>query len=488
MPTLLIRNADLIEMFDDRRRRLYRGYVAVEGPTIVDIGEEPCRWTGDEVVDAKGKLVLPGFINLHHHFFQSLTRAVPSGSRSAILEWLRNMYLLWAELDEEAVHAAAQVAAAELLLTGCTTSVDFAYLHPRGQEALLEAELEAVRQLGLRLHAVRGCTPVLEANVAQELASFPGMDPGLLIEDEATSLAASERAIARFHDASRYAMCRIGVGPTTVAYDRPEFMRALRNVAAEAGAGCHLHLHPRPDEVSTCQRLHGVRPVRFLDQVGWSGPGVWFAHGSQYSDEDIECLAASGTGVAHCPSCLMRLGFPVARIPRMHARAVPLGIGVDGSASNDSSSMLGELRLALLIHRIAGVHPDLPPENWLQPADVLWMATRGGAAILGRDDLGSLEAGKAADMVLIDLGMVGYAGALHDPLGALLLAGYGGPVHTTIVNGCVVVRDGSLVNADQRSIARNGNLAAARLVRRAQTRTGVDFGSDLPRLAQLAEA
>jgi cytosine/adenosine deaminase-related metal-dependent hydrolase len=485
--SLLIRRAGVIyPCVDWGEQPVLDGWLHAEGPAITGLGPEPCPHVGaDLVIDARGKVVIPGLVNVHHHFFQSITRAVPSGQRAFALGWLRAMYPLWQELDPAAIRAASRVAAAELLLTGATTGADFAYLYPGGQSELLDVEIEAVRELGLRLHLIRGCTPVLEGMIEQELRSLPGFDKIKLVETSAGIMAACESAIAKFHDPSRFAMCRVGIGPTAVPYRDRSLLEALVRLSEEAGVGRHTHLSSCPDEVSRCQDLHGCRPTEFLRGLGWLGERCWLAHCTMHTDDDIRVLAETGTGVAHCPSQNMRLGVPAGPIPRMREAGVRVGIGVDGAASNDGGSMLGELRLALMIHRLAGVHADFGPGQWFTPRDVLWMATRDGAAILGRDDIGRLQAGCAADIVIIDLEQIGYGGGLHDPLGTLLMAGDTTIVDTTIVNGQVVVRNGRLTCASERRLIADANRVAAAMVTRAFQRTGLDFGSLAPRLAPL---
>jgi cytosine/adenosine deaminase-related metal-dependent hydrolase len=383
------------------------------------------------------------------------------------------------------MHAGASLAAAELLLTGATTSADFAYLYPGGRVDLLDVEIQAVRPLGLRLHAIRGSTPVLESEIQRQLEGVPGVREISLVESDTQIVAASERAISKFHDPARFAMCRIGVGPTAVPYGNPELLTTLARLATETGCGRHVHLQPRPDEVQRCLDLHGCRPTEFLSRVGWLGEGSWLAHCTRHTADDIRVLAETGTGVAHCPSQNMRLGHPAGPIPAMRAAGISVGVGVDGAASNDGGSMLGELRLVLLLHRLAGLQPDYTPERWMRPRDVLWMATRDAAAVLGRDDIGRLEAGCAADLVLVNLRQVGYGGGLHDPLATLLAAGDSTVVDTTIVNGEVVVHEGRLARASEGRLVDDANRAAARMVERARQRTGIDFGSLAPQLASL---
>jgi cytosine/adenosine deaminase-related metal-dependent hydrolase len=306
-----------------------------------------------------------------------------------------------------------------------------------------------------------------------------------LVESAGEMFTALERGVATFHDASRFSMCRVAVGPTAVPYDDRGLLERLVRLSDEAGLGRHTHLTSRPDDVQRCRDLHGCRPTEYLRSIGWLGERAWLAHCTMHTAEDIRVLAQTGTGVAHCPSQNMRLGVPVGPIPEMREAGVRVGVGVDGAASNDGGTMLGELRLVLLVHRLAGTHADYPPERWMSPADVLWMATREGAAILGRDDIGRLESGCAADIVLVDLRQVGYAGGLHDPLATLLMAGDSSVVDTTIVNGEVVVRNGTLTRGRLDLIVQDANDAAARMVERAHRRTGLDFGSLAPRLAPL---
>lgn len=424
-------------------------------------------------------------MNVHHHFWQSLTRAVPPGLRQRSLGWLRAMYPLWQELDAEAMQAGVQLAAAELLLTGATTSADFAYLYPGGQAELLDVEVATARRTGLRLHVVRGCTPVLESDLAGQLQAVPGRPAIRLTETADEIVAACERALGRHHDPAPLAMCRVALGPTAIPFHDPGLLRTLVRLSEEAGGGRHAHLQPRPDEVQRCQELHACRPTEFLRRVGWLGPGSWLAHATLHTDQDIRVLAETGTGVAHCISQNMRLGYPAGPVPAMLEAGVPVGIGVDGAASNDGGSALGELRLVHLVHRLAGVQPGYSPDRWLRPADVLWMATRHGATILGRDDIGRLAPGCAADLVLVDLGQIGYAGGLHDPLATVVTAGDTTVVDTTIVNGRVVVAAGRLVDASERRIVDEANRASAAMVARAARRTGLDFGSLAPRLRSL---
>jgi cytosine/adenosine deaminase-related metal-dependent hydrolase len=486
-PSVLIRHAAVVYPCATRNEEpIIDGWLRIDGARVTALGPEPCPWAESDVaVDGRGKAVIPGLVNVHHHFFQSLTRAVPLGRGQWSVGWLRSMYPLWQELDADAMHAGVRLAAAELVLTGATTSADFAYLYPDGREDLLDVEVAAAREVGLRLHVVRGCTPILEKEIAAELAAVPGIHAIRLTESAAEIVAACERALGRYHDPAPLAMCRIALGPTAIPFHDTDLLKALVRLSDEAGCGRHVHLQPRPDEVQRCHELHGCRPTEFLRRIGWLGPRSWLAHATMHADDDIRVLADTGSGVAHCMSQNMRLGYPAGPIPAMLAAGVPVGVGVDGAASNDGGSMLGELRLVHLVHRLPGLHPDYPPERWLTPHDVLWMATRHGAAILGRDDIGRLAPGCAADVAVIDLRQVGYAGGLHDPLATLLMAGDSTVVDTTIVNGTIVVRDGRLTRVSQARVVDDANQMSAAMVRRATARTGLTFGSVAPRLVDL---
>jgi cytosine/adenosine deaminase-related metal-dependent hydrolase len=461
-------------------------WVAISGSAVVGLGREPYAGpAAGKEIDARGHLVLPGFINIHHHYSQSLTRVVPAGQKGRSLDWLSSMYPLWQELDAEAMDAAARLAAAQLLLSGVTTSVDHAYFYPGGQSDLLDVEINAVREMGLRQHAIRGCVPQLEGGIQDRIAAMRGGPSIAATEHPDVIMTACDRTLATFHDAAPLSMVRVGIGPTMVTYYHEELMHRLGRLADEADCDRQIHVTPRPDDVALCMQMHGCRPTEYLKRIGWLKPKTCLVHCTMHTAEDIDMLAGTGAGVAHCPSQNMRLGFPVGPVPKMRAAGIPVGIGVDGAGSNDGGSLLTEMRLATLMHRLAGAHTDHGPEQWVTPHEVLWMATREGARILARDDIGRLAPGCAADIVLIDLGQLCYAGGLHDPLACMLFVGDTGQVDTTIVAGRIRVSGGQLVDADPRRLAATANRAAAEMVRRLRKRTGHDFGSHADRLVDL---
>lgn len=474
--TLLIRGASWIYTCDRKSTVIEDGYILARGPRIIEIGPGPCPWTdADTVIDAPGRVVLPGLINTHHHFFQALTRAVPFTERCTSLDWLLGMYPLWSHIDEDAMEAACSVAVAELLLTGCTTSVDHSYLFPHGNKALLDIEHDVTGALGLRAHFVHGCIPQLEADLADRASSQLGFDPSALIEDEVSILESVEATIANYHDTGRYSMSRVGFGPTAVPFDRPKLLSRMAATAREAGCGLHTHLQPLPHETDKCRRIHGTSPVEFLRTVGWTGLDTWFAHGTRLDADDLRVLSDDGTGVTHCPRSSMRLGHRQFRLGEAVSAGVRVGIGIDGGASNDSGSCLGELRTALGLHRLQCDSTDADSSTWLGPSDILRLATASGADLLNRDDIGVLEFGRAADLCMFDLRKIGYAGALHDPLAGLLLAGDDTRADLTIVNGEVVVAHGALRSANERAIVERANAAAAALLDRAEAASGIDY-------------
>jgi len=464
--SILIKNLDLIATFDAEDRLIRDGSILVEGPTIRALGPvDAASARADAVLDGSGKAALPGFVNTHHHFFQQLTRAMPAVHSASILDWLRYLYPVWARMDDEAIYYAALLSGAQLLLTGCTTTADMAYFYPHGRTNWIDVEIKASRELGIRFHPCRACMPEMEADLFQELTLRRVM-ADRLIEPKDTALAECERVIQTYHDPDPLSMCRVALGQTDKTYRDPHFMRDMADLANRNGVMLHTHLHPRPDEIALCQKLYQMEPLDFLSETGWLGPHAWYAHATAFTPTYVERVAAAGAGISHSPSSNMRLGYGMAPIPALITAGAKVSVAVDGGASNDTGDYLGELRQTLLVHRIRGLHAD--PHSGAgatSPYGVLALGTRGGAAVLSRPDIGSLEVGKAADIVLYDLGRLGYAGALHDPLAALVLCGESHLVDTTIVNGQVLVRDGKLVKMDEVAIAAGANQAAARLLK-----------------------
>ena len=460
----LIHSARLVIPMDDARTRLEDGWVMVEDDHIEHVGSGtlPAAVRLDRKIDAHGKVVLPGLVNTHHHLPQVLTRNVPRVQEAPLFRWLTELYDVWRGFDQGAIDTAARVGLGELLLTGCTTTTDHLYLFPRGQERFIDTEIKAALALGIRFQPTRGSM--------SRGQSQGGLPPDDVCQDEETILADSERLVREFHDSRPRAMTRIALAPCAPFSVSQDLMRGTAEMARKHGVRLHTHLAETRDEDTYCQEVYGCRPTEFLRRLGWLGKDVWLAHCVCLDDEEIALFAESGTAVAHCPSSNFRLGSGIAPVRKMLDTGVAVGLGVDGSASNDTSNMLAEARQALLAHR-----PGAEPSAWLTAEDVLWMATRGGARCLGRDDIGSLERGKAADLILIDVRRLSYAGAGSDLLAALVFSPFPEPVDTVMVNGKVVVEKGQLVGVDVEQLVERANAISTSLLRAAGKKTGKDY-------------
>jgi cytosine/adenosine deaminase-related metal-dependent hydrolase len=480
MDNVLLYNIDFLYTGDRQNQLLTDQYILIEKNIIKKIGpmaDVPPK--ADITINQRGRIVLPGIVNVHHHFYQHITRAIPIVEKSNALGWLYNMYCLWSCIEPGDIEIATKIAVAELLLTGCTFSSDFFYLFPQKRAELFYEEIEAAKEMGIRLHVFRGCLPVLEGKLRQELEKN-SLDTSELIEDKEQILSESENAILKFHDPSSYSMLQIGLGPTAIDYNDPDFMQKLKQLAKNYGVLCQTHLHPRPDEREICSNLYKKSPNRFLEQIGWMDHNTILVHVTNHNEDDIDVLAENNVSVTHSPTCHMRLGYTVAPIPLMRSKGIRIGLSVDGAASNDSGNMLNELRMALYVHRINNIHGKSDPHDWFSGRDVWHMATKEGAAVLGRDQyIGTLEEGKAADIVSFDYKRVDYAGGITDPLAALLYCNSCSRVDLSIVNGKVLVENGKLCNFDENKLTEQANEATKRIVRNAQQKTGINFGSFL---------
>jgi len=447
--SLLIRDIHLLVTMDGRDRRHRGGYLYAEDGKITRIGAEvPRGLRADRTIRAPWALALPGLVNTHHHLCQTLTRAHPAAANAKLFDWLTALYPVWARLDEEAVHVAALVGMAELMLSGCTTTSDHHYLFPRGETRLIDAEIAAARKIGMRFVATRG-----SMSVGRKAGGLP---PDSVVQDEDEILADSERVILRYHDPSPGAMLQVALAPCSPFSVSERLMRETAELAVRHDVRLHTHLAETKDEETYClQRFHR-RPVEFLADNGWLTERVWIAHGVHFNRAEIRRLGRARVGVAHCPTSNMRLGSGIAPVHALAAAGCPVGLGVDGSASNDSSHLLAEARQALLLGRVSRGADAVRVE------EALAMATVGGAACLGRSDIGALQPGMRADVALFDLRDVGYSGA-GDPLLALLLCA---PtrVHTLVVDGHLVVEDGALRTIGlERVVERHGRIAARML-------------------------
>ncbi|GAK57545.1 hydroxydechloroatrazine ethylaminohydrolase [Candidatus Vecturithrix granuli] len=435
--SLLIFNAEALVTMIKEQPVINNGYVLIQNGMVREIGKATGKSpqeiiAGDKrctVIRADGKVVVPGLINTHHHLYQTLTRAYPPVMNSALFHWLKNLYPIWARLDEEAIRLSSLVGMAELMLSGCTTTTDHHYVFPQGiSRELIDIQVEAAHELGMRFHPCRGSMNLSEKD--------GGLPPDLVVQTEDEILKDSERLIAKYHDPSPGAMTQIALAPCSPFSVTTELMKNTAALALEKGVRLHTHLAETIDEENFCLKKFGSRPVDYLEQVGWLNNSAWLAHGIHFSSEEIMRLGTAGVGVAHCPGSNMRLGSGIAKVTELQAAGSPIGLAVDGSASNDASNMLAEVRQALLLARLAR------GADSMTVLDAFHIATVGSAACLGRSDLGTLEHGKAADVAIFALDDIGYSGA-GDPVGALLLC-QPTRVDTLIINGKIVVEQGRL--------------------------------------------
>lgn len=426
MTTLLLKHADILVTMDAERREIVDGGLFARDGVIVEVGATAdLPREADAVFDLSGHVVTPGLINTHHHLYQNLTRVVPAAQEAPLFDWLKTLYPIWGRMGPEHIRVSTLVGLVELAETGCTTSSDHLYMFPNG--ARLDDSIEAAGEVGLRFHATRGSMSIGE--------SLGGLPPDALVEREDAILADCRRVIETFHDPKPFAMTRVGVAPCSPFSVSRELMRDSAELARAYGVGLHTHLAENAEDVAYSLERFGVRPGFYAEELGWCGDDVWHAHCVQLDASEIGLFARTGTSVAHCPCSNMRLGSGVAPVRELLAAGVTVGLGVDGSASNDSGHMLNEARQAMLLQRVAKGGAALTARQALE------LATLGGAKTLGRDDVGTLAPGKAADVAAFDLSATAFAGAQWDPVAALVFCG---PVKAAlvVVGGKVVVEDG----------------------------------------------
>ncbi|APW38659.1 8-oxoguanine deaminase [Rhodoferax koreense] len=465
MPTLLIHNARCVATLDHpdpaQGRELFDASVFIRDHRIESIGPAadvtPDMLTGaDEVIDARGHLVTPGLVNTHHHMYQSLTRAIPGVQDAELFSWLRGLYPVWAGLTPEMVRVSTQVAMAELLMSGCTTSSDHLYIYPNGVR--LDDSIEAAHAIGMRFVASRGSMSVGQ--------SQGGLPPDRVVESEDAILHDTRRLIETWHDTRHGAMVNVAVAPCSPFSVSRDLMRESAALARAYGVRLHTHLAENDHDIAYSLAKFNCSPAQYAQDLGWLGDDVWHAHCVKLDAAGIGLFAATHTGVAHCPCSNMRLASGIAPVRRMLDAGVPVGLGVDGSASNDGAQMLGEARQALLLARVGrSLEPygcDHGPAE-MTARDALALATRGGARVLGRSDIGHLAPGMCADLALFDLRTLSFAGgAVHDPVGALLLCASASAAYT-VVNGRVVVREGRLATLELEPLVERHNRLAMQL-------------------------
>ena len=439
---LLIRNADVVVTMNATRQELAGADIHVRGGVIHAVGPG-LQAPGARLIDARGCVVTPGLVNTHHHLYQTLTRAVPGGQDALLFGWLKTLYPIWSRFGPEEMFTSAQVGLAELALSGCTLTSDHLYLFPNG--ACLDDTIAAAGEVGLRFHPARGAMSIGE--------SAGGLPPDALVESEPAILDDMIRVVDRFHDPRPGAMVRVGLAPCSPFSVSRELMRDTALLARDKGVMLHTHLAENDEDIAYSLSKFGCRPGQYAEDLGWTGPDVWHAHCVKLDSSEIELFARSLTGVSHCPCSNCRLGSGIAPVRAMRDAEVKVGLGVDGSASNDAGNLISEARMAMLLQRVA------KGADAMSAREALEIATLGGAQVLGRDDLGSVAPGKRADLAIWDVTGVEAAGS-WDPVAALVLCG-ATRVRGLIVEGREVVRDGQMVTVDlprllerQRTLAR----------------------------------
>jgi 8-oxoguanine deaminase len=450
--TLLVRNADVLVTMDGTRREIRGGGLYVEDNRIVAVGPTAeLPQTADEVLDMSGHVVMPGLVNTHHHMYQSLTRAVPAAQDAELFGWLTNLYKVWANLTPEMIEVSTLTAMAELLLSGCTTSSDHLYIYPNGSR--LDDSIRAAQQIGMRFHAARGSMSVGQKD--------GGLPPDSVVESEDAILADTQRLIETYHDEGRYAMLRVVVAPCSPFSVSRDLMRESATLARHYGVSMHTHLAENVNDIAYSREKFGMTPAEYAEDLGWVGRDVWHAHCVQLDEHGIGLFGRTGTGVAHCPCSNMRLASGIAPVKKMRLAGVPVGLGVDGSASNDGAQMVAEARQAMLLARV-GFGPDA-----MTAREALEIATIGGAQVLGRDDIGALAPGMAADFIAFDLRQTLFAGALHDPVAAIVFCAPS-QVALSVIDGRVVVKEGVLQTVELGPVIERHNRLAGQLVQSAR--------------------
>ncbi|MFA6939553.1 MAG: 8-oxoguanine deaminase [Clostridiaceae bacterium] len=427
----LLKNLSKVVSFDNEDKIYENSDILIEGNEIINIGKNLCEQDA-EIIDCSGLIAIPGFVNTHHHLYQTLFRGIDEVQEKPLFPWLIGLYEFWKHIDSEAVHYGALVGFTELLRTGCTTTSDHHYLFPeKSSENLIDIEIEAAKNIGIRFHATRG-----SMSLGKDKGGLP---PNSVVQTETQILLDSERLIDKYHDRNKFAMTRIALAPCSPFSVTKELMIESKNLARKKGVMLHTHLAETIDEENFCIEKYGLKPVQLMESLEWLGEDVWFAHVIHVSDEDMKLL--KGSGVAHCPSSNMKLSSGICRTTELIKAGVKVSIGVDGSASNDGSNMWEEVRRAYLLN-----HLKYAAEG-LSAYETLKMATKGGAQVLGRSDIGVLSKGKAADIVLYDLDDIAYAGC-HNPFVGLVTCGNSSLVKMTMVNGKIVYKDGKLLTMD----------------------------------------
>lgn len=461
MPSILLKNIDLIATFNDDRQVIRNGWILINDQQIEALASHAniSAPNADQTIDLSGYLVMPGMINTHHHLFQCLLRNIPAMQDVSLFSWLHTLYLLMSEVRDEDQYFATMLNHAELLLSGCTTNVDHSYIHVNDMQ--FDTQIKAAQEIGIRFHLARGSFSIGQ--------SKGGLPPDHIIEKEDDILADTERLIKTWHDPKPYAMTRIDNAPCSPFSVSPNLMRESIELARKYGAGNHTHLAECPEDDAYMIKTYGKSSVYVAEDWGWTGPDVWYAHGVILSDEEVEILGKTRTAVSHCPNSNMYTAAGVCRVRDLLINGATVGIGVDGSAANNSSNMLHEVRNAMLLQRVKY------GADALSSTQALELSTLGGAKLLRRSDIGSLETGKAADLIGLNLfNKPAFAGGIHDPIAGMVMCEVN-QVDLNIVNGKIRVKDGMIIDLNMGELIQKTNQAAHNLVKRTEARYKINI-------------
>lgn len=450
MGTVLLKNASAVISCDEENKIYYNADIYIRDGEIISIGTVDLK--ADKCYDMTGKYIYPGLVNTHHHLYQTFTRNLLKVQKMELFDWLTTLYEIWRGIDEETIYLSSLVGMGELIKYGCTTCFDHHYVFPRNNsQYFIDRQFEAADKLGMRFYASRGSMSLGKKD--------GGLPPDDLVQDVDTILSDSKRLAEKYHDSSKFSMHRVAFAPCSPFSVTPKLLKESAELARKLGVRLHTHVAETRDEESFCISKLGMRPLEFMESVGWTGNDVWFAHGIHFNDDELKLLAKTGTGVAHCPVSNMKLASGVCRVPEMLDMGVKVGLAVDGSASNDCSNLMAEMRAAYLLHRLT--YSSKAPSG----AEILKLATAGSAQILGRDDIGSLKPGAAADMFAIDAESLELAGTFTDPAGILATVGYSKPADYVFINGKLVCEAGRLKGVDEEEIAKAANKKVRELIK-----------------------
>ncbi|NFO03822.1 8-oxoguanine deaminase [Clostridium botulinum] len=450
--TLFIKNIKSLISCDEKDSVYEDVNIFVENGVIKYIGKD--LYEANEIIDATNMLVYPGLINTHHHLYQTFTRNLPQVQRLELFPWLIYLYEIWKGIDSEIIRYSSLVGMGELMKNGCTTCFDHHYVFPKSEEEkLIDTQFSAAKELGIRMYASRGSMSLSKKD--------GGLPPDSVVQTIDKILYDSERVVKKFHNPNKFSMNQVALAPCSPFSVTSDLMKETANLARKLGVRLHTHLAETIDEERFISEKFGMRPLEYMESLGWVGEDVWYAHGIHFNDEELRILAKTKTGVAHCPISNMKLSSGIAKIPQMIKLGIPVGLAVDGSASNDGSNLLEEIRVCYLLHRLNS--SNYAPTGY----EILKLATRGSADVLGRNDIGELSVGKAADLFMINSKRLEFVGIQFDPKSILGTVGIKGNVDYTIVSGEIVVKEGKLINIDEEKITYEANKLVERLISKA---------------------